>query len=607
MFWGKNHTFKSGFSKPLAAGMIAALGLALAAQAFTQFLVHAPTQISLSLSGGVPDGPSYLPVAGPNGNGLVFESVASNLVPNDTNGVSDVFFRNPITQAVARASVNSTGTEGDAASSSPSISRLLPDGFYAVAFQSRATNLGSTPNPAGLPNIYVHFPTLGITENVSLATNHSIPNGESYTPSITVVPNADGEHKVLIAFSSTATDLVAEEPGQIVEVYLATLTAPTSTNYDPTTLTTITRISRAAVSGEATDGPSQGPVISADGRYVVFSSSTTNLVSPPLVNPNFDSHILRYDIETGETILVSKASNGVPGDDRSLYPQLSYTGRYVTYFTFAKNIVGNTPESEVLFYPYIVRYDGLTDSTAQVNVSADGTTSGLGQLPAVGISSNGRLITFGDSSGSLLPGDTNGQGDVFVKDMETGEVALLSIGAEGQQSNGFSANPTLTAKNLNGLSFAVAFESLATNLTPTSSGMTDVFETGFSIPAPKLTANTILETPPDVTLSGKRLTLATQEFDLADAKVSDRRKRRRSAARSRKLGVRYVFEITQTSTKRGRETTNRRRLISRRNAVSFRQVPGSYQVRSGVRVVNVKTGRTVSRTPYSPVQRFRVR
>jgi hypothetical protein len=325
------------------------------------------------------------------------------------------------------------------------------------------------------------------------------------------------------------------------------------------------------------------------------------------VNPNFDSQIFRYDIQAGETILVSKALDGSPGDNRSLYPQLSYTGRYLAYFTFAKNIVGNATEDEVLFYPFIVRYDALTDTTSQVNVAADGTTSGLGQLPSVGISSNGRLITFGDTSNALVPGDANGQGDVFVKDMETGQVALLSIGAQGQQSNGFSTNPTLTAKTLNGLSFAVAFESLATNLTSTASGMTDVFETGFFVPAPTLTASTILETPPDVTLKGKRVSVSTQKFDLATSSTSDVRPERSVTNARTRRAVNYEFEITRTPINRGRQKVERVRLINRRNAITVRQLPGLYQVRSRARIVAPKTGRTISRTPFSPVQRFRIR
>ncbi len=588
--------------------LIVGLGLTFAGHAYTEFLVQSPTQVSLSFSGGVPDGPSYLPIAGPNGNGLVFESAASNLVPNDTNGTNDVFFRNPITKQVARASISSAGLEGDDMSSSPSISRLLPDGFYALAFQSRATNLGSTPNPAGLPNIYVRFPTLGITENISLSTDHTIPNGESYTPSIAVIPNTEGGHTVLIAFSSTSTDLVADESSAIVDVFLATLTAPTSSSYDPATFTTITRVSMPAIVGEDVDGPSQGPIISSDGRYIVFSSSATNLVSPPIVNSNFDSQIFRYDIQTGETILVSKATNGDPGDNRSLYPQLSYTGRYLAYFTFAKNIVGNAADTDILFYPFIVRYDALTDTTTQVNLAADGTTSGLGQLPSVGISQNGRLITFGDSSDALAPGDGNGQGDVFVKDMETGEVELLSIGAQGQQSNGFSTNPTLTAKSLNGLSFAVAFESLATNFTPTASGMTDVFETGFLVTAPTLNASTVLETPPDVTLRGKRLAVSTQKFALSgNTSSSNLNHGGLVTAATPRRTVEYEFEITRTFEKRGRQKTDRTRVINRRNTITVRQSTGLYQAKSRARIVNPKNGRTISRTPYSPVQRFRVR
>jgi hypothetical protein len=577
--------------------------------AFAQISVDAPTVVSVSPTGAASEGgASVLPVAGPNGDGLAFESAASNLVPGDTNGVNDAYFRDPATKLLKRASVSTGGVEGDGNSTSPSISRVLPDGFYALAFQSRASNLGSITNTAQNPNIYVRFPTLGITELISVGQGFTLPNGDSYSPSIAVVPDTAGRNKVLIAFASTATDLVAGDPDDgVVDIFLATLTAPTSSSYTPATLTSITRITKSVIAGQDADGSSATPLISADGRYIVFGSRATNLVSPPIENSNFDQQIYRHDLVTGETILVSKSAAGIPGDSDSLYCQLSYTGRFIAYFTFAKNIVGNATERPL--FPFVVRYDALTNTSQQVNLAADGVTSGLGQLLALGISANGRLITFGDASGNLVPSG-GGSGDVYLKDMETGQVAKLSVGPQGQQSNQFSSNPTLTARSLNGLSFAVAFESLATNLvnSPQVSGMGDLFTTGFTIGAPALSTNTILETPPDIGLARKRVTVTAQKFVLASPTASRSSGDPAMLAAVPKRAIKYEFEILRTTmTKSGKSKTSREKSVDRRNQVTAKRTPGSYQVRSRVQVVNAKSGRVISRTPFSPVQNFTIR
>jgi hypothetical protein len=305
---------------------------------------------------------------------------------------------------------------------------------------------------------------------------------------------------------------VAGDINGFSDIFLATLTPPSSTSYSPATLTTLTRITNSAIAGEEINGHSFFPQISSDGRYIIFCSRARNLVSPAIINLNENSQVFRYDIQTGETILVSKTTAGLPGDSDSYYPRISYTGRYAAYFSFATNIVGS--ETTRPNFPFIVRYDAVTDTTQQVNLAADGTSSGLGQLNSLGITANGRLITFGDVSNALVPDDTNGQGDIFVKDMENGQIARLSTGPGGVQSNGTSFNPTLTATTLNGQTFAVVFESLATNLTSTAtvSGTGDLYSTGFTVAVPQLGSSTQLETPPDVTLNRKRVTITTQKF-----------------------------------------------------------------------------------------------
>lgn len=161
-----------------------------------QISVSTSKQISLSSSGGAPSGGgSFTPAAGANGNGVAFASYASNLVADDTNFMSDAFYRDPGTGQIVRASVNSAGIEGNNGSSNPAISPIMPDGFFAVAFQSRASNLGSILNVNSSENIYVRFPAIGVTEIVSPAVGFALSFQSSFSPSITVTQDKAGKIK----------------------------------------------------------------------------------------------------------------------------------------------------------------------------------------------------------------------------------------------------------------------------------------------------------------------------------------------------------------------------------------------------------------------------
>lgn len=402
-------------------------------------------------------------------------------------------------------------------------------------------------------------------------------------------------------FSSAAPDLITGDDNRFSDIFLSTTNAPTSASYTPSSITTVTRISNSAFPGQEPDGDSYNPKISADGRYVVFSSQATNLVSPAIVNANGTLNVFRYDINTGTTILVSKSKVGAPGNGASTYPQISFNGRYVGYFSNAINIVGSQANNPS--FPFIIRYDASIDVNEQVNIAEDGITNGAGQLSSLGLSNNGRLVTFADSSGNLVAGDTSDQTNVYVKDFETGKITRLSTGVLGDAADGPSLNPVLTATSLNGLSFTAAFESLATNLTSpsTSSGSLDVYSTGFTIAAPSLGANTTLETPPDVTVERRRLRITAQSFTLSSTNatrgVSINARQRRATRR----GIRYEFNVTLTTTKNGRRRSVRTTTISKRNAITVAKIRnGSYQIKNRVRIINTKTGKTISRTGFSP-------
>ena len=180
-----------------------------------------------------------------DGRYITFSSDATNLVPNDTNGQSDVFVYDRNKKTTERISVASDGTQANSSSSFGSISG---DGRY-VAFESAATNLVAN-DTNGLNDIFVYDRNEKTTEQISVANNSSEPNGNSYGASI----SDDGQY---IAYVSEADNLVEDDTNQRADIFV----------YDRIEQTT-----------KGFHGDSF-PTISGNGEYVVFNSSLDNLVA----------------------------------------------------------------------------------------------------------------------------------------------------------------------------------------------------------------------------------------------------------------------------------------------------------------------------------------
>jgi Tol biopolymer transport system component len=387
--------------------------------------------LSVAGDGTGPAGGSFTASMSADGRYVAFESIASNIVPDDTNRVMDVFVPDRKRGVTERVSVASDGTEGNAASLFAAISA---DGRY-VAYQSVASNLvADDTNAAG--DVFVHDRETGVTERVSVSSDGTEGNAQSFRPAI----SADGRY---VAFFSRASNLVPDDTNDAEDVFV----------HDRETGVT-ERVSIAS-DGTQGNGHSGGVSISADGRYVAFRSRASNLV-PGDTNGTVDVFV--HDRETGTTERVSVASDGRQSNEASLSPSISADGRYVAFYSLAWNLVpGDTNGAADVFV-----HDRETGTTERVSVASDGTegdSSSFAWNPS--LSADGRYVAFYSVASNLVPDDTNGAGDVFVHDRKTGETERVSVASDGAQGDEDSFWPSVSATGR----YAV-FQSQATNLVP---------------------------------------------------------------------------------------------------------------------------------------------
>ena len=362
-----------------------------------------------------------------NGQYVVFESLADNLVSGDTNEYYDIFVRNLANNTVTRVSVNSSGAEGNSDSFFPTISA---DGRY-VAFYSFADNLVSNDTNGAL-DVFVHDLNTNTTTRVSVNSNGMEGDDDSSNPSI----SADGRH---VVFLSSATNLVSVDTNGYTDVFV----------YDLDT----SAISRVSVNSSGTqgNGNSSTPSISADGQYVAFPSSATNLISG---DTNGHVDIFLRNLNTNTTTRISVDSNQVQGNGDSYNPSISDDNRFVAFESTSDNLVNGGTNGNVQVF--------LRDLNANTITLISGDSNGIqgnGDSRAPSISANGQYIAFHSSSTNLVSGDTNGTNDVFVYDTNTNTITRVSVNSSGTQGNGDSFYPSISTDGR-----YIVFPSLADNL-----------------------------------------------------------------------------------------------------------------------------------------------
>ena len=401
------------------------------------------TEIESVAPGGTPaNGVSELPAVSPDGRYVAFSSDATNLVVGDGNARRDVFVRDRATGTIELVSVSLAGGPGNNTSGSGLVA-ISADGRY-VAFDSFATNLVSGDSNAHR-DVFVRDRTNGTTELVSVSSAAVQGNGDSDFPAI----SADGRY---VAFESRASNLVAGDNNAVIDVFVRDRVSGT---------TEFVSVSGAGVLG---DDESGAPSISADGRYVTFTSAAHFLVAGD-ANGNWDAFV--RDRLAHSTEIASVATGGGLGNGYSGDSWISADGRFVAFDSLATTLVPNdTNNREDIFV-----HDRTNGTTEIVSVSTGGTLGSETSFFPV-ISADGRFVEFASAATNLVPGDTNGFIDAFLHDRVSGTTERVSLGNGGVQGTGQLSFRVA----LSGNGRLAVFSSAAGNLVSgDTNGVLDVF------------------------------------------------------------------------------------------------------------------------------------
>ena len=343
---------------------------------------------------------------------------------------------------VRRVSVDSSGAQIDAGAAEVAIS---PDAGQ-IAFVSGQAGLA--PGAAGgFLNVYVENLYSG---GVSLASSSSSGVGA----------DADVLNPVFggygLGFMTAADNLVAGDTNGVEDLFIKN-----------TQDGSIARVSTDSSGGQA-NGPSMDLAFANGDSRIGFTSWASNLVAN---DTNGVGDVFGKDLITGAVTLISSDSSGVEGNGQSNHVAFSLDGTKAVFESAASNLVaGDTNGSASVYTPDIFLKNLVTGQTTRVSTDSSGHEANAGSFAPV-ISADGTKVVFSSDASNLAPGDTNGVSDIFIKDLVTGVTTRISTDASGGQANGPSGHPVLSFDGTE-----VAFHSDASNLAPgDTNGASDVF------------------------------------------------------------------------------------------------------------------------------------
>ena len=358
----------------------------------------ATRRVSIAIDGGDPNGPSYLAELSADGSFASFSSDATNLVPNDTNQMADVFAVDLDTLVIDRVSVSSDGVQQllpDGEHWSEPSSNLSADGRFVV-FASPASQLVEG-DVNGTSDIFVRDRWLRQTERISQLADGTGGNGWSAFPAI----SADGRY---VAYATQAANLLAMEPPD--DIHLLRHDRQNGENV-------LVSVDEQGAAIRTSGWP---PALSADGGRVAFTGG-----------PGWAAYL--REVDTSITQMVSPVTLGPACGGQTVLPNISPDGSLVLFGSDDRMIDPQdtcrvTSVSPNLPYVvFVVGDDGAYDALVPV-VSIGGQAESRSVLQD--ISYDGSVVVFTSGAQNLDPDDAGWIDDVFLHDRKARSLARIS-------------------------------------------------------------------------------------------------------------------------------------------------------------------------------------
>ena len=330
-------------------------------------------------------------------------------------------------QVAERCNVSTAGVEGNADASQRHISG---NGRYVV-FASEATNLVSGDNNAAR-DVFIRDTELGVTVRLSTSAAGVEGNFASSEPRVT-------DSATETVFMSDATKLVPGDVNGVGDIFL---------KHWPTGAIEIVSLTST---GDQANQMSFAPGVSGDGNRIVFVTVADNVV-PGDTNAKIDVFVRDRALAT--TTRASVSSGGMQATDHSTRPVISGDGSRVAFESAAVDLQPGDINGESDVFVHIVD----TGATFMASTTATGV-QGNGPSTSPSISTTGRYVAFLSEASNLVPGDTNGVTDVFVKDLTTGGIVRANVSSAGLQTTDSTASAMIS-----GDARFVAFDTNASNL-----------------------------------------------------------------------------------------------------------------------------------------------
>jgi hypothetical protein len=403
------------------------------------------------------------PVINDNGTVVAFWSDKEGLVPGDTNFAGDVFVHNRSNNQTYRVSLGFGGaqtarTDGNLPVSYPDID--MDDTGCSIVYSSDAHNItqqnGQQTADVNLTtDVFLvnwclgGFPT---NTNQTLHISKNYATGEQANGGNTN-PKINGEATVVL-WRSGANNLVVGDTNNQPDIFLMELKAGAPISR--------VNISNTEVQANVEDGTMTFDV-SDDGNIVVFGSVASNLVTG---DTNGQPDIFIRNRLAGTTVRIN-GTGGVQPNGGSYNPSISGNGQHIAFRSEANNLVpGDTNGHGDIFV-----YEIATGEIVRASVSSEGTQ---GNFPSgrPSINNNGNFVSFYSDATNLVYGDTNGSGDIFLRDVDLGITTRVSVRDTGGQASGPSGQISAISDNAQ----VIAWESFQANVVPNDTNATsDVF------------------------------------------------------------------------------------------------------------------------------------